>query len=107
MPPLKVWYSCLGCGISVIGARRCPKCAPPERNPAGHWSLNRNRLAQARFRRAVLARFEGQCAAVVDGERCPVTTDLQAHHTKPGNDDPGTGVALCRIHHRMLDSFAR
>jgi hypothetical protein len=32
---------------------------------------------------------------------------LQAHHTRPGNNDPTTGVMLCREHHRMVDKHAR
>jgi hypothetical protein len=38
---------------------------------------------------------------------CASVTGLQAHHTKPGNDDPATGVALCQACHRRHDPYAR
>lgn len=41
------------------------------------------------------------------GTRCVETTNLQAHHTETGNDDPHTGLVLCRPHHRLLDPHAR
>jgi hypothetical protein len=81
--------------------RHYPPIGP--RNAAGHWSAGRNRAAQARFRTAVLAAAGGCCQYT----GCPVTTGLQAHHTQAGNDDPETGLALCRLHHRMVDPHAR
>jgi hypothetical protein len=81
--------------------RHYPPIKP--RNAAGHWSAARNRAAQARFRTAVLAAAGGCCQYA----GCPVTTELQAHHTQAGNDDPTTGLALCRVHHRMADPHAR
>lgn len=77
------------------------------RNPAGHWSANRDRQTQAAFRAAVLANADGQCEGVDDGERCPITAPLQAHHTQEGNDDPATGRALCARHHKLEDPHAR
>jgi hypothetical protein len=73
------------------------------RHPNGHWTTNRNRATQARFRAAVLNTAHGCCQY----QGCAVTTGLQAHHTQPGNDDPETGLALCRAHHRMIDPHAR
>jgi predicted restriction endonuclease len=86
--------------------RRYPPRAP--QNPSGAWSANRDRATQARFRTAVLANAGHQCQ-YTDGHygRCPATTTLQAHHTMPGNNDPATGVALCRTHHRVIDPKAR
>jgi hypothetical protein len=81
--------------------RHFPPRAP--QNPAGHWSANRNRAAQARFRRHVLANA-GHCCQY---QGCAVTTELQAHHTQPGNHDPETGLALCRAHHKLIDPHAR
>jgi hypothetical protein len=81
--------------------RHYPPRAP--RNAAGHWSPNRDRAAQARFRRYVLANA-GYCCQY---QGCAVITGLQAHHTQQGNDDPQTGVALCRAHHRLVDPYAR
>jgi hypothetical protein len=81
--------------------RRYPPIAP--RSAAGHWSPNRDRAAQARFRRYVLANA-GYCCQY---QGCAVITGLQAHHTQAGNDDPQTGLALCRAHHRLVDLYAR
>ena len=85
----------------------------PERKPRQRSWPARNRSEQARFRRAVLARAGDRCEYrenVLDPEsRCTVTgaPDLVAHHCEPGNADPATGMALCRPHHRALDSYAR
>jgi predicted restriction endonuclease len=56
---------------------------------------------QARFRRLVLANAGHRCQMIEHGQRCTVTSPLEAHHTMPGNDDPARGVALCVEHHRM------
>lgn len=89
--------------------RNYPPRAP--QNPGGHWSPTRNRAAQARFARHVLNNAGHQCQHVewVTGTvfRCAVTTGLQAHHTQAGNNDPATGLALCRAHHRAIDQYAR
>jgi hypothetical protein len=94
--------------------RNYPPRAP--QNPAGHWTARRDRATQARFRTAVLARAGGRCQYVepldhgldpVFHLRCSATTDLQAHHSVPGDDDPATGIALCRTHHRAVDPYAR
>lgn len=81
--------------------RNYPPRAP--QNPDGHWSPNRDRATQARFRRHVLANA-GHCC---QHQGCAVTTGLQAHHTQAGNNDPDTGLALCRVHHRAIDPYAR
>jgi predicted restriction endonuclease len=87
--------------------RNYPPRAP--QNPAGHWTARRDRATQARFATRVLHNAGHQCQFIhgIGGHRCLATTDLQAHHTIPGNDDPNTGVALCRLHHRTVDNHAR
>lgn len=82
---------------------------PPRIAPTGNtgWNGKRDRATQARFRRQVLAAAGDRCQYVQDGVRCAATHELQAHHTEPGNDDPVTGVALCRLHHRAVDCHAR
>lgn len=71
------------------------------------WNGRRNRAMQARFRKQVFANAGGRCQFVQDRVRCSATHELQAHHTQPGNDDPATGVLLCRHHHRAVDPYAR
>ncbi len=72
------------------------------------WNGKRDRTAQARFRKQILALSGEQCTALVNGgRRCPATTQLQAHHREPGNDDPTTGALLCPVHHRQADRWAR
>lgn len=93
---------CLTCG-EISPASRCPKHTGA--GGAG-WSGGRDRAALHRFRAAVLAEAGGRCQGVDAGKRCPATTGLQAHHTGP-TDDPRTGLALCRRHHRARDQFAR
>lgn len=82
---------------------------PPRIAPTGNtsWNGRRDRAAQARFRRQVLNGASWRCQYVEYGLRCAATTDLQAHHTQAGNDDPATGIALCRLHHRTVDPYAR
>lgn len=93
---------------TVCGALSQESCCPLHRRPVNaHWSKDRDRAAQARFRRALIRLYGMRCAALVDGVRCPVTTGLQAHHTQPDNDDPRTGVLLCGPHHAAVDSKAR
>jgi predicted restriction endonuclease len=91
---------------------RCPHCQREKdqrrraQGKAG-WGDGRDRATQARFRREVIALYGEQCGAIHNGARCTVTSDLQAHHTRPGNNDPATGVMLCAQHHRMVDKHAR
>jgi predicted restriction endonuclease len=91
---------------------RCPKCQRERdlrRRAAGTtgWGKGRDRATQAKFRREVIALYGEQCGAIHNGTRCTATEDLQAHHTQPGNNDPATGVLLCRMHHRIVDKHAR
>ena len=86
--------------------KRFPPRKP--RNPNG-WP-DRDRGAQAKFRRGVVARNEQRCAYIdAHGQRCTVTgaAALIAHHRTPGNNDPATGVLLCQPHHAIVDSNAR
>lgn len=101
--------ACPRCGAIVRdqGETYCPQ---HKRDPQAHWSKGRDRGAQKRFRAAVVELFGGQCGAMDGSTRCPVTLadeSMQAHHKQPGNDDPRTGVLLCRLHHKQVDSHAR
>lgn len=95
--------ACTICG-AISEQNRCPL---HRRDQNAHWSKDRDRTAQAKFRKALIGMYGMRCAAVVDGVRCPVTTGLQAHHTQPGVDDPATGALLCNEHHRAVDPHAR
>jgi HNH endonuclease len=69
-----------------------------------HFSLVKDREAQQKFRRDVLA---------AQGHRCvlcdiPFPAVLDASHIIPkeagGSDDPRNGLAMCVLHHRMFDA---
>jgi predicted restriction endonuclease len=80
----------------------------PTPHPGRHWTPTRDRAAQRRFRTRVLANAGHQCQYIdPTWGRCAATTDLHAHHTQPNNQDPNTGLALCRTHHRLIDKHAR
>lgn len=99
------WY-CPNCHITVPAKDRL-RHQDRHRHPKGHWSKGRDRGNQRKFRDAVLKQAGHRCQFVQGGVRCAVLRPLFAHHTEPGNDDPATGVALCREHHRQLDRNAR
>lgn len=92
---------CLTCG-ALSPESRCPT-----HTGNGGWQGNRDVGTQYHFRKAVLAKDGNRCAYSINGFRCPNTTNLQAHHTEPGNNDPATGLTLCRAHHRLVDKKAR
>ena len=95
--------ACLDCG-ALSPNRRCPQHT---RTNGTSWNGQRDRTAQARFRTQVLARDGGQCVYTTpNGDRCTATSDLQAHHIRPGYD-LDAGVTLCRTHHRTVDPKAR
>lgn len=100
-------YACTGCG-AISPQRKCQRCAPNPANPTS-WNGQRDRGAQARFRKHVLrnAGYRCQYVSQVNGTRCPAVDELQAHHLETGNDDPLYGMALCRNHHRAVDRSAR
>lgn len=106
---MKVMYGCLGCGKPIPLRGRCESCAKdgPQLHPAGHRSLWRDKHEQARFRKRLIAEFDGRCAYILDGVRCYKTIrdgfQLQAHHGKKGTPD----LLLCRTHHRAVDPWAR
>lgn len=93
---------CIDCGELTRHGSRCEA-----HSDGTSWNGTRDRSKQATFRRQVLARYDNRCAATEHGERCPATTDLQAHHLTPGSWDPADGVPLCREHHRAIDKQAR
>lgn len=108
-------YACQVCG-AITEAKRCPEHQPTKRT--GSWSPNRDRSAQARFRREVLARDGHRCTFLEDGrKRCDATTGLRAAHypiplrdfapDDPAAYDPNAGVTLCAKHDRQLDPKAR
>jgi hypothetical protein len=85
----------------VCSTPGCPHLSPcPDhgRQPGESWS-HRDDRAQARFRRAVMARSFGHC------ERCGGLATV-AHHVKPGYD-PESGLALCDECHMAVDDKAR
>jgi 5-methylcytosine-specific restriction endonuclease McrA len=95
-------YACPvgGCG-RITNQPRCPQHTG---NHTG-WTPQRDRTAQARFRRALLTRAGHQC------EACGNTTDLRACHTIPlhrgGTYDPANGQLLCRTCDKATDPHAR
>jgi hypothetical protein len=101
--------------LVLVGQSKNGRCLPceaehqRERNAARpSWSPNRNRSAQARFRREVLKAAGDRCQAMLpNGLRCPVTEPLYAHHRVKGSYDAAAGVALCNRHHRKVDPHAR
>ena len=104
---------CLGgCGRLVSGTY-CAECNPRK---GGAWSRGRDRTAQARFRRGLVARAGGQCENVrpvhgVGMWRCQQRHDLRACHIKPlregGSYEMGNGVLLCKTHDKATDRYAR
>lgn len=109
---------CLGgCGCLLASGSYCAECNPRK---SGAWSKGRDRTAQARFRRGLMARAGGRCEwveAVRDNDthstmvRCSAITDLRACHITPlskgGSYEMGNGVLLCRTHDRLTDRYAR
>lgn len=75
---------------------------PPTTGPHTGWTPTRNRTAQAHFRAALLNRSGGHC----EHPGCPATTNLQAHHDRPGYT-PNSGRLLCPQHHHATDPHAR
>jgi hypothetical protein len=54
-----------------------------------------------------MKRANGRCEYLDVGVRCQETTDLFAHHDRPGVNDIRYGRLLCRRHHRKVDPHAR
>lgn len=105
-------HSCLVCG-RPSRQKHCPK---HRRTGNTSWSGTRDRVAQARFRAAVLERDGNRCTYIEAGVRCAETRDLRACHIKPlrefgVNDprayDPSNGATLCARHDKATDSYAR
>jgi hypothetical protein len=68
-----------------------------------HWPARANNQwgHNQAFRAAVLAKDGYRCTHQGPHGRCTEERieKLQAHHTQPGNEDPSTGLTLCRVHH--------
>jgi predicted restriction endonuclease len=107
--------SCVTCGQPTSTGRHCPRHQPPLIPDATSWNQQRSKRNQYAFRLAVLYRdqYRCRCRGQRDGcdrphaDPCGAVRDLHAHHTQPGNDDPSTGLTLCRACHRAVDSKAR
>jgi 5-methylcytosine-specific restriction endonuclease McrA len=103
-----VKYTCTVCG-KISDEQQCPDHVP--RAPSDHWSRNRDRRAQQKFRVAVLLRDGHKC------RRCGTTDDLRAAHWPvplrafPDDDpdayNPRHGITLCGPCDRKLDPYAR
>jgi hypothetical protein len=68
---------------------RCLRCETErqrERDAARGSGSPTNRSAQARFRREVLKRAGNRCQrTLANGQRCPITAPLFAHHNVKGS----------------------
>jgi len=102
---------CLTTGCHTLTAppnSRCPQHTRPTNAP---WSPGRTSTEQSRFARAVKTRDGHQCTAIDNGQRCPNTTNLRAHHTTPYRHthtyNPAEGITLCPTHDRQADRWAR
>jgi predicted restriction endonuclease len=105
-----------GCPRLSPTGPRCPEHAAAHKlarsRERSQWSPSRNRSAQRKFRAAVLERASHRCQFVLaNGARCNATEGLHAHHLVPLHKAesyaPENGIALCRLHHRSVDSHAR
>lgn len=96
---------CTHCGRLVSAAHYQRHTQAHRLGPTGHRSPNRNRPAQARLRRQLIARADGQC------EHCGATHDLRAAHIIPlrqgGPDTPNNARLLCRTCDKATDPYAR
>lgn len=108
--PLKSCY----CGVVIYEPQqtRCAAHRATSLNP-GSRSPNRDKQAQARFRRAVLKRDGNQCTFIdpTTGARCHITVDLRACHVISlaigGTYALANGRTLCAEHDRQTDPYAR
>lgn len=102
-------YACTVCG-KVTKQRQCSR---HKRDPNAHWSPSRDRQTQARFRKLVLANAGDRCEFIEGVARCPVhgPKNLRACHIVPlskgGGNHPSNGRALCRVHDKETDPYAR
>jgi hypothetical protein len=78
----------------------CPQLTPcPTHTRTGAWT-ERDRHAQAWFRKQLIHRSGGTC------ERCHAQPGVVAHHDRPGYD-PECGRLLCDDCHTAIDNHAR
>jgi len=123
--PNSPWKACSGCAAPIQGGAYCEECAPEAEaqrpavgtrdNRPGSWSPWRRSNEQRRFKRAMMERFGGRCAAT--GGHDSVFADLdpgvQCAEIDPARLDGhhGTGevpdLLLCNEHHIQLDPYAR
>ena len=103
----RIFVICMGHGHpghQIPKGTRCP-LRPPLRG--------KNPTAQQNFRKAVLlaAGYRCQWIDTETGQRCPVTSPLEACHfdsySETGIHDPSRGCALCRPHHSIFDRERR
>jgi 5-methylcytosine-specific restriction endonuclease McrA len=106
-PRRQQWRACAtpGCPELVNAQNPCPQHGRPLN---AHWSSDRDRGAQQRFRDAVLARDDWTCQKCGHVDHSGRT--LEAHHLRPGYDIEA-GVTVCsssvRGCHKALDPSAR
>lgn len=96
---------CLTCGRLTQGSY-CPAHQPARKTPG------RSSRPQASFSATVLDRAGHRCQYLDgDGNRCPATEGLEAHHLTPFGEsrsyDPTAGVALCSEHHHEVERLMR
>ena len=94
-------YACLTCG-AISSTRRCPDHTVTN---GTSWNGNRDRGAQARFRKAVLKRDHYRCTD------CGSDHDLRACHVIPlaagGSNHPSNGRTRCKDCDQATDPHAR
>jgi hypothetical protein len=100
--------------------RPCNRCNPPQLIPAGQWESHRQQCYDARserkahtssagwgrLRAQILERDGHQCQAIVNGQRCGSTEELECCHLDGNwqNDVPRNLTIMCRPHHRSFDA---
>lgn len=103
--------ACMTCGRSFTPRSSRQRRCPAHQGTGTGYSHNRDSAAQARFRKAVLARDGHRCTYIEAGHRCTATTDLRACHLQPlaegGSYDPANGTTRCGRHDRATDPRAR
>lgn len=111
---------CLGCG-ELQADTRCPRCRAPlerarqvRRAEAEPWQAWYGTPAFRAARARCLERAGHQCERLeLDGKRCLVKRELEAHHVVPARLAPALFfeddnlLALCRAHHAEAERELR